>query len=275
MTRSLLSGVVLRAALLNALLGAGIGAWLYRFAPVVPIAGSAGAIADAYISTFLIALCAWLIVAPAVQHQVTLGWAPARVDPPGSATARFAALPALAKAGVCGLLGLLAFGVPAHLALRVAAPESLSLAGFLGWKAAIAALTGGLVTPAIIWAARSAPPGLVKAVPRFPVLDLAAALDFYQKRLGFQKLFELRDYAGVARGNFELHLFRVDDPNLPLWTACRVNVRGVDALYEELRCAGVVHPNGALSSQPWGFREFTALDLSGNAIVFGERLPLA
>jgi catechol 2,3-dioxygenase-like lactoylglutathione lyase family enzyme len=275
MTRSLLFGVVLRAALLNGMLGAGIGAWLYRFAPVVTIAGSAGAIADTYISTFLIAFCAWLLVAPAVQQQVTLGWLPARVDPPGSATARFAALPVLLKASVCGLSGLVAFGVPAHLLLRAVAPESLSLAGFLGWKAAIAALTGGLVTPAIGWAARSAAPGLVKAVPRFPVLDLAAALDFYERRLGFQKLFELSDYAGVARGDFELHLFRVNDPNLPLWTACRVNVRGVDTLYEELRGAGVVHPNGPLSNQPWGFREFTALDLFGNAIVFGERLPSA
>jgi hypothetical protein len=76
----------------------------------------------------------------------------------------------------------------------------------------------------------------------------------------------------VARGGFELHLFRMGDPNLPRWTACRVNVMGVDALHAELEQAGVIHPNGALANQPWGFREFTVLDLYGNAIVFGERI---
>jgi catechol 2,3-dioxygenase-like lactoylglutathione lyase family enzyme len=110
----------------------------------------------------------------------------------------------------------------------------------------------------------------VKAVPRFPVLDLPAALEFYEKRLGFQKLFDYGDYAGVARSGFELHLFGMANPELPKWTACRVNVFGVDELYAEYQRAGVIHPNGPLVNQPWGFREFTALDLCGNAMVFGE-----
>ena len=35
--------------------------------------------------------------------------------------------------------------------------------------------------------------------------------------------------------------------------------------------AGVVHPNGPLTDQPWGYREFAALDSDGNLIKFGER----
>lgn len=33
-------------------------------------------------------------------------------------------------------------------------------------------------------------------------------------------------------------------------TSCRIDFTGIDALYEEMRAAGVVHPNGALQEQP-------------------------
>jgi catechol 2,3-dioxygenase-like lactoylglutathione lyase family enzyme len=174
------------------------------------------------------------------------------------------------RALACGAACLAALGLPAALLLAAAAPSALSLPVFLTWKAGFAALAGGLVTPAIAWASQSAGPGLGKAIPRFPVLDLAAALEFYEKQLGFTRLFGFPDHAGVGRSGFELHLFVVSDRGLPLWTGCRVNVRGVDALYQEYLRAGVIHPNGPLSHQPWGFREFTAVDLFGNAIVFGE-----
>ena len=34
--------------------------------------------------------------------------------------------------------------------------------------------------------------------------------------------------------------------------------------------AFLIHPNGKLSRQPWGFKEFVALDLHGNALRFAE-----
>ena len=46
---------------------------------------------------------------------------------------------------------------------------------------------------------------------------------------------------------------------------------GIDALYEEMTAAGVVHPNGSLQEQPWGMREFAVLDGDGNLIKFSER----
>ncbi|HTO09286.1 MAG TPA: glyoxalase superfamily protein [Myxococcota bacterium] len=270
MTRALALRVAAAAALLNLALGGLVGWWLYRFAPWVPIAGSAGAIADTLISAFLIAFCAWWLVAPSVEHQVTQGLVPARIDPPASPLGRFARLRPVLRALVCGAACALALGAPAALALALTAPAALSLAAFLAWKAAFAAVAGGMVTPLIAWASETAQPGLVKAVPRFPVLDLAAALEFYEKQLGFQRLFLFPDYAGVARSGFELHLFVVSDPALPLWTSCRVNVRGLDALYQEYLRAGVVHASGRLEHRPWGFREFTAVDLFGNALVFAE-----
>lgn len=270
MTRALLLRVGLSAAAFNLALGGLVGWWFYRYATLVPIAGSSGAVTDTLISAFLIGFVAWWIVAPGVDRQVREGVLPARLDPPASALGRFARLRPSLRALACGVAGLFVLGVPASLALTAAAPETLSLPAFLGWKAGFAAVAGALATLAIVRAAQTADPALLKAVPRFPVLDLPAALEFYEKQLGFTRLFVYDGYAGVARSGFELHFFVVADPNLPLWTGCRVNVRGVESLYEEYLRAGVIHPNGRLQTQPWGFREFTAIDLFGNLLVFGE-----
>lgn len=272
MTRVLAVWYGLYPAALNFALAGGIGWWLYRFAPFVPISGSTGAVSDALISSFLIPFAAWFLVSPRVEGLVRRGVFPGRAAAASGAAARFARLPDALRALAFGALGLALIGAPASLALRSVAPDPLTLPAFLGWKASFAAGIAGLLTPAIAWTSLSAGPGMVKAVPRFPVLDLAAALEFYETRLGLQKLFELEGYAGVGRSDFELHLFKMDLPDLPKWTSCRVNVRGVDELYAEFTRSGVVHPNGALANQPWSFREFTVLDLCGNAIVFGEWL---
>jgi catechol 2,3-dioxygenase-like lactoylglutathione lyase family enzyme len=262
---------VLFPAALNFALGGALGWWFYRFAELVPIRGSAGAVTDTLISSFLVPFMAWFFVAPGVQWRVRNGFLPARR--PSRPLTRFARMPALLRALAFGAAGLALVGAPASLALLALAPESLSLPAFLGWKASVAALVAGLAIPAIAWSASDT--AMVKAIPRFPVLDLRAALHFYETRLGFQKLFVFPGYAGVGRGDFELHLFEMPHPDLPKWTSCRVNVVGIDALYAEYSLAGVIHPNGALATQPWGFREFTALDPCGNAIVFGERVAIS
>lgn len=270
MTRTLFVWYGLYPAALNLALGGALGWWFYRFAAWVPIFGSAGALADTWIAAFLIPFLGFYFVSPGVERRVLEGIYPARLDPPGALAERLARRHHLLRATAFGALGLALVGAPVSLLLATLAPDPLTLPGFLTWKALTAAAVAGLVTPAIGWASLTSRAALVKAIPRFPVFDLRQAIEFYEQRLGFQKLFELRDYAGVGRSGFELHLFRTDDPKLPEWTSCRVNVRGVDSLYAECERAGVVHPNGPLTTQPWGFREFTVLDLCGNAIVFGE-----
>jgi len=269
MTRVLALWYGLFPALFNLVFAGLLGFWAWRGAPFV---ARAGAVSDTLWASFLIPFIAWFAIAPGVEFWVRLGDFPPRVSPAKSPAARFALLPGWVRALSFGCAGLALVGAPACLALARLAPEALSLPAFLGWKMGFAALVSGLLVPAIAWVSLTCEPGMAKAVPRFPVLDLPASLDFYEKRLGFKKLFELEGYAGVGRADLELHLFAMTDPNLPKWTSCRVNVRGVDELYAEYLRAGVIHPNGALANQPWGFREFTVLDLSGNAIVFGQRL---
>ena len=108
------------------------------------------------------------------------------------------------------------------------------------------------------------------AIPKQAAGDIPKAVEFYERKLGFARMFVLDDYAGVARGPVEIHLWRCADKHIAENTACRVNVEGIEALYEEYRPRGVIHPNGALATKPWGLNEFTVLDLDGNGITFSE-----
>ncbi len=113
---------------------------------------------------------------------------------------------------------------------------------------------------------------LRSGVPVLPVMDLGKAVAFYRERLGFRPLFCLDTAAAVTRDGVELHFWPCKDPELPRMSSCRIVVEGIRALYAEYQEAGVVHPNGKLTDQPWGYREFVALDLDGNALKFAEEL---
>jgi catechol 2,3-dioxygenase-like lactoylglutathione lyase family enzyme len=110
-----------------------------------------------------------------------------------------------------------------------------------------------------------------RAVPVLASLDLDSTLRFYAERLGFEPVARYPDYATCARDGVAVHFSLTDDAELPKVTACRIDVVGIDRLYEEMSAAGVVHPNGPLRDQPWGMREFAVLDQDGNLITFGER----
>jgi DNA-binding transcriptional MerR regulator len=112
---------------------------------------------------------------------------------------------------------------------------------------------------------------LERAIPVLASLDLEATQRFYAERLGFEPLFTYPDYAISARDGIQIHFWLTDDRRDPENTSCRIEVTGIDALYEEMTAAGVVHPNGPLTSQPWGTREFAVLDADGNLIKFSER----
>ena len=108
------------------------------------------------------------------------------------------------------------------------------------------------------------------AVPKQAALNIRKAVEFYEQNLGFSKRFEMDDYAAVGRGSVEIHLWQCDDKYIAENTACRINVEGIDVLYQEYEVKGIVHPHGKLVTTPWGTKEFTVLDLDGNGITFCE-----
>lgn len=112
---------------------------------------------------------------------------------------------------------------------------------------------------------------LERAIPVLASLDLEATQQFYADRLGFRPVAAYPDYAISERDGVQIHFWLTDDRRNPENTSCRVDVNGIDALYQEMLDAGVVHPNGPLVDQPWGMREFAILDGDGNLIKFAQQ----
>ena len=119
---------------------------------------------------------------------------------------------------------------------------------------------------------------LLSAIPALPVLDIGNASTYYIDRLGFTLVHADDGFAVLVRDNVRIHLWAANDPNTPGAephlagsASCRISVSGIEELYEQMRNAGVLHPNGSLREQPWGERDFTVFDLDRNCISFAER----
>jgi len=110
----------------------------------------------------------------------------------------------------------------------------------------------------------------LNAVPVLPAVDMTATIAFYEQQLGFSTEFQYDDYAGLRRGGAQIHLWQCGDRQLAENTSCRINVSGIASLYEEYQTQNLIHPNGELTTKPWGLSEFAVLDLNGNCVTFAE-----
>jgi len=112
---------------------------------------------------------------------------------------------------------------------------------------------------------------LQKAEPVLASLNIFRTVDFYQQKLGFDRVgWKDENYAILHRDHVTLHFWKCNDKIHPENTSCYLIVADVDGLYEELKPHGVIRPNGDLADQPWGMREFAILDADGNMIRFGQ-----
>ena len=101
---------------------------------------------------------------------------------------------------------------------------------------------------------------LGQTIPALPVRNAAVAVDFYRDRLGFDVLHHDGGFAVLARDESVIHLWEAGDeswrakldPEKPVCSgaesfiagtaSCRIQVEGVDELYEELSARDVFHP---------------------------------
>jgi hypothetical protein len=108
---------------------------------------------------------------------------------------------------------------------------------------------------------------LKTAIPKLASLDIERSVTFFEQ-LGFTRTAVYDTVAMVSRDNVDIHFWLTDDPAIPKLTGCRVNVDGIDALYDEFRLLDIIHPNDPLGDKPWGLREFSILDVDGNLLTF-------
>lgn len=134
---------------------------------------------------------------------------------------------------------------------------------------------------------------LGRTIPAMPVRDMGAAVDFYRDRLGFDLRHRDGGFAVLARDASVVHLWEASDEtwrgrghavDTPVRSGAesfiagtasfRVEVAGVDELYDELSTANVLHPvsRGGVDDTDFGTREFATLDQDGNLVTFFERV---
>ena len=110
----------------------------------------------------------------------------------------------------------------------------------------------------------------------FPVKDVAASIDFYVKKLGFDLTFKWEDpitYAVVKSGEIGIHLalrsdsYQVNREHVHL----AIFVHDVDALYEQCLTKGVVIHH-EIGDRDYGMRDFDILDPDGFIIGFSQEI---
>src|SRR5262245_32217401 len=132
-----------------------------------------------------------------------------------------------------------------------------------------------------------------RMIPAMPAVNIDNAVAFYETKLGFTCPHKQEGFARVLRDGVELHLWAASDESWksrddvavrPVCTGAETFIAGthsfrveltkgsIDALFEEMRAAAVLHKTSSkVVDQPWGLREFHAVDLDGNLITFCER----
>jgi len=114
-------------------------------------------------------------------------------------------------------------------------------------------------------------PKLEAAVPILSVGNLAEALDYYQRVLGFNvgwKWGEPPYLASVCRERVEVNL-SLSSEATPAVSKVYFQMAGIDTYYGELTRAGA-QVTVPLGDRPYGMRDFRIVDPSGNELSFGE-----
>jgi catechol 2,3-dioxygenase-like lactoylglutathione lyase family enzyme len=135
---------------------------------------------------------------------------------------------------------------------------------------------------------------MIKSIPAIPVRSIEQSVDFYSDRLGFLVSHQEHGFAILMRDEVEIHLWAASDDKWKVSNAalskgpvisgaesflagtasCRIEVTGIDELFEEYKKEGVIYnPNTIVETKYWGTREFPALDHHRNLLTFYENIP--
>jgi catechol 2,3-dioxygenase-like lactoylglutathione lyase family enzyme len=108
-----------------------------------------------------------------------------------------------------------------------------------------------------------------RVIPDLAVNDIDRSLAFYGQ-LGFQTVYQDPGFAIVKRDAVALHLNRCPVKATENESACRIIVTSIETLYQQCLPMNAIHPNGPLTTKPYGFKEFALVDPSGVLITFAE-----
>jgi uncharacterized glyoxalase superfamily protein PhnB len=107
-------------------------------------------------------------------------------------------------------------------------------------------------------------------VPILNVRDMAASMDYYVNKLGFEKLWdwgEPPNFGCVRRGKVQIFLCENCQGQPGTWMS--IFLDDVDALYEEYKQSGAIIRD-APKNYPWETREMRVEDLDGHTFRMGS-----
>jgi catechol 2,3-dioxygenase-like lactoylglutathione lyase family enzyme len=132
---------------------------------------------------------------------------------------------------------------------------------------------------------------MTQTIPAMPVREIRAGVAFYRDRLGFELLHHDGGFAVLRRDQAVVHLWESGDESwrtrddlserpvrsgaetfIAGTASFRVQVAGVDDLYEELARVDVLHPlsRDGVQDTDFGTREFATVDADANLVTFFE-----
>jgi uncharacterized glyoxalase superfamily protein PhnB len=112
-----------------------------------------------------------------------------------------------------------------------------------------------------------------EVIPVLRMFDEAATRAFYCGYLGFAWAWEHRHepelplYAGITRGGCQIHLSEHHGDATP-GSSIRISCPRLDDLQAELSARNYGFARPGIEEQPWGKRELTVTDPSGNRLTF-------
>lgn len=112
-------------------------------------------------------------------------------------------------------------------------------------------------------------------IPVLPSKDINRDIEWYKKHTGFEPVFEDDMYAGIRRGNIDIHLqWHADTANDPLLggSVIKIFVDDIHPIFEELVSRGTVTSDKLHLKTQWGTNEFGFFDLNKNALFFVQDL---
>ena len=114
-------------------------------------------------------------------------------------------------------------------------------------------------------------PDVKDVVPTFFVADVPKSVEWYERVLGFNRVFMMPQYAGVELGPARIHLAQfVTKKGAPLKGACYLRLNGgVDEYVASIEAKGQ-KLTSALRDHDYGMREATVRDIDGNDIYVGQ-----
>lgn len=115
---------------------------------------------------------------------------------------------------------------------------------------------------------------LTNIIPKLPMRDKKATLDYYIRQLGFSVIDDYGDYLLVEKDQIEIHFFAFKDlvPE-ENYGQVYIQTHEIHQIYQKFVDDGVaIHPNAPLQTKPWGQIEFSLLDPDHNLLTFGQSL---